>query len=118
MKKLLLRAVFVAGFCLPAAAQVSPDLYDSPTLTITTGGTSQQVFGANASRRVLLIENPTTATEPLFCNFGAAASLTLGNSISLAAGQSFYQSQPNFVTKSVINCNATTSTHSFVAKEG
>lgn len=110
----------LASACLmgDAAAQPSPDMFDAATLTITTGGTSQQVFGANSSRRVLLIENPTTATESLFCNFGAAASVTLGNSISLAAGQSFYQSQPNFVTKSTVNCNATTTTHSFTAKEG
>lgn len=118
MKKLFLVSAALLALCSQAVPQANPDMYDAATLAIATGGTSQLVFGPNASRRVLMIENPTTATEPLYCNFGAAASLTLGNSFSLAAGQSFYQSQPNFVTKSSINCNATTSTHAFVAKEG
>jgi hypothetical protein len=96
----------------------NPDFHDAATLAITTGGTSQVVFPYNESRRALLIENPTTATESLFCNFGAAASLTLGTSFSLAAGQSIYFSQPNFVPKASEQCNATTSTHVFVAKEG
>jgi hypothetical protein len=118
MKKLFLGAIFGLALCSQAIPQANPDMYDAASLTIATGGTSQQVFGPNASRRALLIQNPNTATEPLFCNFGAAASLTLGNSFSLAAGQSFYQSQPNFVTKSSVNCNATTTSHAFTAKEG
>lgn len=111
-------ALALALGCVPAFGQPNPDVYDAATLTITTGGTSQQVFAFNQSRRLLLIQNPTTASEPLFCNFGAAASLTLGSSFSLAAGQSIFFSQPNFVPKASVNCNATTTTHAFTAKEG
>lgn len=118
MKKLFLVSAALLALCSQAVPQANPDMYDAATLAITTGGTSQLVFNYNPSRRVIMIENPTTATEPLYCNLNAPASLTLGNSFSLAAGQSFYQSQPNFVTKATINCNATTSAHVFMAKEG
>jgi hypothetical protein len=110
-------ALALALGCVPAFAQ-NPDVYDAATLTITVGGTSQQVFPFNSSRRLLLIQNPTTATEALFCNFGAAASLSLGSSFSLAAGQSIFFSQPNFVPKASVNCTATTAAHAFTAKEG
>lgn len=115
MRRILIAAALVLASGLAWAQQT---VFDAPTLTITVGGTSQVVFPYNTSRRYLLIENPTTATEPLFCNFGAAASLTLGSSFSLVAGGSFLASQPNFVPKDSVNCNATTSTHAFTAKEG
>lgn len=108
----------VATACVWAGASAQQTVFDASTLAITVGGTSQQVFPYNESRRYLLIENPTTATEALFCNFAAAASLTLGTSFSLAAGGSFLAQSPNFVPKDAVNCNATTSTHAFVAKEG
>jgi hypothetical protein len=111
-----LALALVTLLCVAAFAQQT--VFDAATLTITVGGTSQQVFPYNTSRRYLLIENPTTATEPLFCNFGAAASLTLGNSFSLVAGGSYLASTPNFVPKDSVNCNATTGGHAFVAKEG
>lgn len=103
---------------LVSLASAQQTVFDAPTLSITNGGQSQQVFPYNSSRRMILIENPTTATEALFCNFGAAASLTLGTSFSLAAGGSFYQASPSFVAKDALNCNATTTSHAFVAKEG
>lgn len=57
----------------PLAVDVVPDgeaLADGSG-TITTGGTSQTVFAANASRSFLLIQN--VSAEPLWVNFGAAA---------------------------------------------
>jgi hypothetical protein len=115
MKRVLVAAIVLMMAGLAWAQQT---VFDAPTLTITTGGTSQQVFSYNESRRFLLIENPVAATETLFCNFGAAASLTLGTSFSLMAGGSFYAVMPNFVPKDTVNCNATTTAHAFVAKEG
>lgn len=109
----LLCALLMSG-----AASAQQTVFDAATLTITAGGTSQVVFPYNASRRYLLVQNPVAATETLFCNFGAAASLTATSSFSLAAGQSYFSSQPNFVPKDSVNCNATTTTHAFTAKEG
>jgi hypothetical protein len=108
----------LALILMVSSALAQQTVFDATTLAITVGGTSQQVFPYNTSRRYLLIENPTTATEALFCNFGAAASLTLGTSFSLAAGGSYLATAPNFVPKDALFCNATTVGHAFVAKEG
>jgi len=118
MRRIARWLVAVAVVISAGLAWAQQTVFDAATLTITTGGTSQQVFAYNQSRRFLLIENPVAATETLFCNFGATASLTLGTSISLVAGGSYYAVQPNFVPKDAINCNATTTGHAFTAKEG
>lgn len=82
--------------------------------TLTTGGTSQQVFPANAGRYYVMCQNPITATETLFVNFGSAAS-TSGGSYELAAGGSI-TFDSNFIPAGTVNVNAATTGHRFVCK--
>ena len=107
----------VAFALLPVLALAQQTVFDSSG-TIVTGGTSQQVLAYNQSRRYLLIENPVSATEALFCNFTGAAAITGSSSITLNAGGSYERSTPNFVPKDAINCTAATTGHAFTAKEG
>ena len=83
--------------------------------TITVGGTSQQVMAANASRKGLMIQNPSTATESLFVNFGAAATTT-GNSVELLPGGTFWE-DAGMVSTETVNVVAATGGHAFMAKE-
>lgn len=85
---------------------------------ISVGTVSQQVIPYNGSRKYLLIENPVSATEALFCNLGAAAATSGSGSFSLNAGGSYERSTPNFVPKDAVFCTATTAGHVFIAKEG
>jgi hypothetical protein len=84
--------------------------------TIATGGASQQVFAAAPTRSYLMCQNPTTATEPLFVNIGAAASTAAG-SIELGPGGSFDFSH-NFIPTGAVNVTAATLGHRFVCKAG
>ena len=85
--------------------------------TVATGGTSQQVFAANAARTYLTCQNPVAASETLFVNIGAAASTTAGSSYELAAGASL-TFQTNFIPTGAVNVTAVTSTHKFICKQG
>jgi hypothetical protein len=62
----------------------------SGSLTLTAGGTSQQLFAANEVVHGCTIQNPSTATEAIFVDFtGAAAVQTAGGtSIQVPAGAS------------------------------
>lgn len=82
--------------------------------TITAGGVSQQLAPANPSRKYLLVQNPSTATEVLTVNFTTAAAAT--GSVVLTAGSSFVM-EGNFVSSEVINVWAATTGHAFIAKE-
>ncbi len=84
--------------------------------TITAGGTSQQIAPANASRKYLFIQNPITATETLFVNFGSPAAS--GTSYEIAAGGSLSLGVGSFVPTDAVNIVAATTGHVFVAKEG
>ncbi len=84
--------------------------------TLTNGGASQTVFAARPTRSLLICQNPITATEPLFLNFGAAAS-TAGGSIELAPGGSVTLIGAAVPATSVTTTAATTG-HRFVCKEG
>ena len=91
---------------------------------VATGGTSQQLMpsAASLSRRMVLIENPCSATsqgiaaaENLFVNFdGIAASTSNGKSLELAPCGSLLL-QP--VSTGQITVNAATTGHQFFAKE-
>lgn len=83
--------------------------------TITTGGTFQSALASNASRKGCLIENPTTATEPLFVFFGANGSATTANSLSLGAGSSVSCSVGGIqVATDNVSVTATTTGHAYV----
>lgn len=116
-RSLLSNIYIVAFVLLPALALAQQTVYDGGG-NIASGGVSQQVFPYNQNRKYLLIENPVSATEALFCNFTGAAATTGTSSFSLNAGGSYERSTPNFVPRDAINCTATTAGHAFIAKEG
>lgn len=82
--------------------------------TITTGGTFQQVFAQNLTRVGCFIQNPTSATEPLFIHW-TTASPTTNNSASLGPGSSFSCGGNNTVVTGAIQVTATTTAHAFIA---
>jgi len=81
---------------------------------IATGGTSQQVFAALASRAYVLIQNISDAT--LYVNFGAPATID-GNSFKLLAGE-WYENPPNFCPNGTVTIIGATTGKKFVAKQG
>jgi hypothetical protein len=83
--------------------------------TLTTGSTSQLLAAANPQRRYLLIQNPH-ATEDLWINFTTAAALGQP-SIRLPA-LTLPMVFENFVSTEVVNVNAVTAGHPYIAKEG
>lgn len=110
-----MRSVFIA-LALLATAQTRIPVISDGSGTVTTGGTSRQVFAANDGRNYLFCQNPIDATEKLTIDFGRAASLTTG-AIELAPGGSI-----NFLGAAVpiasVNVNAATSGHRYVCKQG
>lgn len=117
--KFILSALLLLSTCAtPALAQTVTD----GSGTITTGGSSQQVFPVAIPRQYLFCQNPITATETLFVNVGAPASVTSG-SYELAAGGSLTfsggptNSQP-FVPVGVVTVAAATAGHRFICKQG
>jgi hypothetical protein len=97
-----------------ALAQKQPVASQNLSGAIASGGTFQSLAGANPSRNGCLIENPTTATEPLYVNVGSA-SPTTANSFSLAAGAAFNCGAAGIVVTDALQVEAATSTHAFVA---
>ena len=98
-------------------------VYTNRSGSIAVGGTSQQLAAANGARRRLFIQNPATiagqtiaAAESLFINFTTAAGVNDGVSIELQPGQSFDTGQGPISTE-VVNVNAATAAHRFIAKE-
>ena len=71
-----------------ATVTVAPATTTNASGTIATGGVFQSILASNAARVGCLVQNPTTATEPLYVFFGLNASATTAKSISLAAGAS------------------------------
>ncbi len=86
--------------------------YTDCSLALTTGGTSQQLVAANASRKGVLILNPSSQIESLFVNFGAAATTDDSDSIELVPGAREF-----FPTVQAIQVNAATTGHKVIAKE-
>jgi len=82
--------------------------------TITTGGTSQQVFAANAARRFLLVQN--ISDTKMFLNFGSAATTGAG-SILLAPNGGSVVMDAGFVTDQTVNILCATAGKAFTAKE-
>lgn len=90
--------------------------------SIAAAGTSQQVFAAKTDRRYFIVQNPASASsqgiataEPLFVNFGAAATET-EPSIELSPGDIFAM-EDGFIDTEAINVIAATVGHKFTSKE-
>lgn len=115
MRHILAIALALAA-ASPALAQARFNTSRDGSGTVTTGGTSQQVFGVNADRAWLFCENPVAATETLDVNIGNSASTTAG-SIELAPG-GVMQFLGAAVPTGVINVTAATSGHRYVCKQG
>lgn len=81
--------------------------------TITTGGVSQTLMAANASRKSFLVQNPPTATENLYINFTSAAS---ASTLALTPGASYFE-ESSVVTSEAVTVFAATTGHAFIAKE-
>lgn len=83
-------ALLVAMFWfMPANAQAITPTVPSQSLTLTTGGTAQNLFTAYEVARGCTITNPSTATETIWVNFFTTAVGAEGNtSIPLVPGQS------------------------------
>jgi hypothetical protein len=86
--------------------------------TVTTGGTPQQLMAANSNRMYLLIENPTTATEPLYISLTGNAETGSVRSLSIAPGGTYERAAPAYVPTNAVSVTATTTGHAFVAVEG
>lgn len=93
---------------------------------ITTGGTSQTLAAANASRKCLLIQNPITAAEQniataesLYINNNAVAATVAGagNYAVLPPGASTTFCPSLIVDQTAATVNATTTAHRWYAKE-
>lgn len=83
--------------------------------TIAVAATSQQALAANTGRRFLQIQNPSTETEPLYYDFGVAATIAT-TSFELTPGQAALYDFA--VPATAINVIATTMGHRFFVKEG
>lgn len=81
--------------------------------TITTGGTSQQIMAANASRRYLMIQNVSDTV--MWCNFTTAAVLDQP-SFQLVPGATFLM-EASSVSTEAIQCIGSVTGKSFTAKE-
>lgn len=92
--------------------------------SVTVGGTSQTLVGANTSRKRIVIENPCStttegiaATENLFIDLaGGTASTSNGTSVELQPCGSFDSGNGPVMTNA-ITVNAATSSHRWIAKE-
>lgn len=84
--------------------------------SITTGGTSQQVFAANQGRQYLLIQN--ISAETMWVNFGTAA-VQDKPSIKIAADAALEYSLEGtgVIPTATINIISATTGSKFVAKE-
>lgn len=76
--------------------------------TIASGGSYQTAAAANSNRKNCTLENPTTATEPLFVKFG-----TMAQPYSLNAGQAISALNGVVVATDTITVSATTANHNY-----
>lgn len=83
--------------------------------SITAGTTSQVAAVANTARKWLVIQNPSTETEPLYVEFGAVATIA-STSMELEPGAMLLFDVA--VPTDSINVNATSTLHKFFVLEG
>lgn len=114
--RLLAIAAVAVMIASPATSQNRIVAMTNGSGVIATGGSSQQVFGQNDGRNYLFCQNPLDATEALYLNFGASATIG-GSSIELAPGGSisFLAAATPIMT---VNVTAVTTGHRFICKQG
>lgn len=88
------------------------------TLAISAGGTAQQLLPANPGRRALFVENPCSASEDLFIEFGAPISTTLTSGMIDIPACGNLTMGIGIVSQQQVEISATTTGHAFIAKEG
>lgn len=81
--------------------------------TITSGGTSQQIFAANATRQYLIVQNLSSGN--LYVNLGAAA--TTGSGSILLLPNSSFLMEDQFVSNQTVNIIGATTGQAFTAKQ-
>ena len=90
---------------------------DAAALSITTGGTSQQVFAANSARKYLLLQN--ISVEDLWVNFGAAATQDTPSLKLLPNGVGILEfPQGGAIETGTIHIIGATTGSKYVAKQG
>jgi hypothetical protein len=96
--------------------QAAGSMSNNNSGTITTGGTFQTLLAANSARKGCTIQNPTTATEPLYVSVAiATGSATTAKSFSLVPGATFQCTQmAGPVITDNIAIEAATTGHVFV----
>lgn len=85
--------------------------YTDRSLSITTGGTAQNIVATNSSRKSVIIQNPSSEKESIFVNPTGTATAN-GDSLELTPGGSI-----TFATTQAISVLAATTGHKVVAKE-
>jgi hypothetical protein len=97
-----------------SCAAVGPRDGTDGSTSVTLGNTFQTILAQNKARRSCLLQNPTTATEPLYVYFGVLGSATIAKSFSLAPGMSINCSSPGGAVESrAVNVTAATNAHAF-----
>lgn len=81
---------------------------------ITTGGTAQQIFAANAARKYLVIQNHST--DVLWVNFGVVA-VASRPSIEIPPNGGSVTYESNFVPSGLVSIIGATTGDSFTAKQ-
>jgi len=97
--------------------------YTSRNLTLTLGGTAENLMASNTSRRKFYIQNPCTTTgqgiaavESIYISFTGSAGVNNGTSIEILACGS-YESDAGPISTQAISVNAATTGHKIVAGE-
>lgn len=121
MKGILLAGLFAAltiATAAPARGEViRTGSGDRCSGTITTGGVSQVAANGDMSRNWLYVQNPISATEPLFVDFGPnhQASPTLSTQLAPGGSISFLS---GVVPGGQVNVSAATAGHAFICETG
>lgn len=76
--------------------------------SIAAAPTAQVLMAANSTRKTLLIQNPTTATETLWIRFTGTAAIDGNTSWPLEPGDTWFESGSGVSTQAVSVCAATT----------
>ncbi len=99
----------------PAGFVTAPSAYTDRSVALTAGATAQDLMPASATRKFLLIQNPSAATESIFVNFGITAVVGYP-SIEIFPGATLFLTG-NECPSARVSVIATTISHQIVAKE-
>lgn len=115
--KVAIQESIPAGTAVIGAVTMQPSvvtLTDAATLSITSGGASQQVFASNASAKIRKVQN--LSTGDLYLNWNGSATID-NNSFKLLPNAE-YESPPHAIDQRALNIIGATTGQKFAAKEG